>query len=249
MPSSLPLILNGDVFSPDEIARARADSGADSLMLGRGALWNPSVFRVASGGSMAPQSEVVARFMALADETQCPMGNAKYTAMLMLEGAGKLPPFKRIQTAKTMEDLRAGAAACADHAHFTQPGGVFCPAVLEPPPDLPEAVHAPINHWRPVPAFYTPGATSMRFKAAKVRAAPEAPAEAGAAAPQQHEERRDDEASDLREVDATREDRYGPQPNAEAGGEASSAMTAAPKRTIEQMQASDARVPGHGPGV
>lgn len=244
MPSSLPLILNGDVFDPAAVARAQAESGADSLMLSRGALWNPSIFRVGSGGSMAPQAEVVKRFIDLADETQCPMGNAKYTAMLMLEGSGKTPPFKQIQTSKTMADLLAGAAACAQHAHFTQPGGVFCPAVLEPPPDLPDALHEPINHWRPVPAFYTPGAKSMRFKAAKARAAaPAAPAalapaaaDASALVHRASAPAGAGEATDgLREVDATREDRYGPRPPAGAA----EAEPAAIKRSREQMQASD----------
>ena len=62
---------------------------------------------------MVPQSDVVKRFIELAEQTECPIGNAKYTAMLMCEGAGKTEPFKTIQTAKSYADLRAGAAACA----------------------------------------------------------------------------------------------------------------------------------------
>ena len=223
MPSSLPLVLNGDVFAPADVPRAFEESGADSLMLARGALWNPSIFAVGHGRPMAPQAAVVSRFLELCAQTECPVGNAKYTAMLMLEGAGKLPPFKMIQTAKTMADLRAGAAACADCAHFTQPGGQFCPAVLEPPPDLPAAPSLPINSWRPVPAFWTPGGgKSARSKAAKTRAAPPPGAAGNADAPAPAAPADD---APLRAVDATREDRYGPRP--------------AEKRTVDEMHASD----------
>ena len=44
LPKSLPLVLNGDVFSPDDVPRALAATGADALMLARGAMWNPSLF-------------------------------------------------------------------------------------------------------------------------------------------------------------------------------------------------------------
>lgn len=99
----------------------------------------------------------------------------RYTAMLMCEGAGKTEPFRRMQTSKTMADMRAAATAAAAHPHFTQPGGTFLPAMLEPPPDLPEVVNLAVNSWRAVPGWWRPGNVgafqSQRKKAAKVRAA------------------------------------------------------------------------------
>ena len=44
LPPSLPLLLNGDVFSLDDARRALDETGADGLMLARGALWNASLF-------------------------------------------------------------------------------------------------------------------------------------------------------------------------------------------------------------
>jgi len=200
LPRSLPVILNGDVFAPEDVPRALAITGADSLMLARGALWNPSIFRsssllvdgwdvtraggaaaaaaaaVAAAATAAPpaapptihtmltQAECVKRYFELGEATQCPLGNLKYTAMLMLEGAGKLEPFRLIQSAKTLADLHAAAAACAAHPHFTQPGGAFCPAILEPPPDLPAAIELTANSWRRKPNWWKPGASLPTLK-------------------------------------------------------------------------------------
>lgn len=94
--------------------------------------------------------------------------------MLMLEGSGKTEPFKCIQRAKTIAELHAAARACASHPHFTQPGGAFVSGVLEPPPDLPDSVHLPINAWRPVPTWWKPSANGVpngqRYKASKAKA-------------------------------------------------------------------------------
>ena len=244
LPTSLPLILNGDVFTPAEVRRAYEETKADSLMLARGALWNPSIFRVAGGITanglarptlpMLTQADVVSRFVELTDATSCPISNAKYTAMLMLEGAGRTPPFALFQRAKTIAELRVAAAALHDHAHFTQPGGDFCPAILEPPPDLPDALSLPINAWRPVPAFYQASETkpSARSKAAKARATLSAEAAAhnakAVAAAKASADVPADEAlpASPYAVDATREDRYGPRP---------ADSTSAHKRTIDQV--------------
>jgi tRNA-dihydrouridine synthase 2 len=44
LPQSLPLLLNGDIFSPPDGQRALDQTGADGLMLARGAIWNPALF-------------------------------------------------------------------------------------------------------------------------------------------------------------------------------------------------------------
>ena len=219
------MILNGDVFSPADLGRSLSATGADSLMLARGALWNPSIFALGfpkansaataegveaeenaqgsdsggggggSGGGafpptvpqMAPQAEVVARYIELGEQMGSPVGNIKYTAMLMMEGSGKTDAFKLVQRAKTPADLRSAALLMKSHPHFTQPGGAFVPAALEPPPDLPDAPSLPVNAWRHVPPGWKPGqAPVRRNKAPVVRAAPAAPA------PPQEEDRKEE---------------------------------------------------------
>ncbi|CAM8879289.1 unnamed protein product [Rhodiola kirilowii] len=41
---SIPVIANGDVFEYDDFERIKSSTGASSVMVARGALWNPSIF-------------------------------------------------------------------------------------------------------------------------------------------------------------------------------------------------------------
>lgn len=41
---SIPVIANGDVFEYEDFGRIKSATGASSVMVGRGALWNPSIF-------------------------------------------------------------------------------------------------------------------------------------------------------------------------------------------------------------
>lgn len=42
---TIPVILNGDIFNADDARRALEETGADGLMIGRGALGNPWIFK------------------------------------------------------------------------------------------------------------------------------------------------------------------------------------------------------------
>jgi tRNA-dihydrouridine synthase B len=44
---SIPVILNGDVTSPEDVKRAFDDTGCDAVMIGRAAITNPFIFRQA----------------------------------------------------------------------------------------------------------------------------------------------------------------------------------------------------------
>jgi len=61
---SIPVILNGDVKTADDVVRAFAETNADAVMIGRAAIGNPFVFaeaRQALLGTPAPERTVQAR--------------------------------------------------------------------------------------------------------------------------------------------------------------------------------------------
>ena len=149
LPKSLPLVLNGDVFSPDDVPRALAATGADALMLARGAMWNPSLFD-RGRAALAPPHEVVGRYVELAEAHANSYGNTKYVCMQMLEGYGKTAPHRLLQKAKDYPAMRAAVAAMRADPAFAGPTRV--PTVLEPAPDLPpeRTVALPVNAWRHV---------------------------------------------------------------------------------------------------
>ncbi|KAJ1555115.1 tRNA-dihydrouridine(20) synthase [NAD(P)+]-like, partial [Nowakowskiella sp. JEL0078] len=49
IPAIIPIIANGDIFSPPDFPELLRDSGISSFMLARGAQWNPSIFLAARG--------------------------------------------------------------------------------------------------------------------------------------------------------------------------------------------------------
>ena len=44
---SIPVVANGDLFTPEDALRMKRETGADGLMIGRGAMGNPWLFRTA----------------------------------------------------------------------------------------------------------------------------------------------------------------------------------------------------------
>jgi tRNA-dihydrouridine synthase len=64
---SVPVLANGDIFVRDDIDKVRETSGASSVMIARGALNNPSIFREQG---LLPSTEVftVLRSYSRADE-------------------------------------------------------------------------------------------------------------------------------------------------------------------------------------
>jgi len=147
---ALPLVLNGDLFDPQDIPRAYELTGADSLMLARGAMWNPSLF--SREPDLRPQHEMLERYVCLARQMDNNLGNTKYVAQKMLEGHGKSVTFKRIQGARDYDGLAEAARAMSTDPYFSKP--LALPVTLEPPPDLPHLTHHPINSWRSLPPHW-----------------------------------------------------------------------------------------------
>ncbi|MEE8409409.1 MAG: tRNA dihydrouridine synthase DusB [Myxococcota bacterium] len=52
--SSVPVIGNGDAFTPDAALRMKSETGCDAVMIGRGALGNPWIFQQLASGDDTP---------------------------------------------------------------------------------------------------------------------------------------------------------------------------------------------------
>jgi tRNA-dihydrouridine synthase len=66
-PRPVPLIGNGGIDAPGDIAAMRAATGVAAVMVGRAALADPFIFRVAAGGAAATASEAAAWAVAYLD--------------------------------------------------------------------------------------------------------------------------------------------------------------------------------------
>ncbi|RKY03348.1 tRNA dihydrouridine synthase DusB, partial [Candidatus Poribacteria bacterium] len=66
---SIPVIGNGDVFSPEDAVRMMRETGCDAVMIARGALGNPWIFsrtlRYLESGELPPEPTVEERFETL----------------------------------------------------------------------------------------------------------------------------------------------------------------------------------------
>ncbi len=64
--TSLPLLVNGDIVSPETAKQAMEQSAADGVLIGRGALGNPWIFRrietYLAGGVLLPEPTIEERF-------------------------------------------------------------------------------------------------------------------------------------------------------------------------------------------
>lgn len=122
---AMPVIANGEVWTVDDHARCRAESGCDDVMLGRGAVASPglapAIVRRAGGGS-----EILPCWRELA-ELQCDFVRAPdvgeeaatgrykgwlaFLARTYIEAAALLPVVRRMRTrAEVMVAIRASCA-------------------------------------------------------------------------------------------------------------------------------------------
>ena len=105
----VPLIANGDVFTPADAAAIRATTGVTSVMCARGALANPSIFAAIAGRPALTPAAAVAEYIAIARRVHNVTPNTKYTVHSMVKEAGYAVE-EAMQHARTDDDLTAWAA-------------------------------------------------------------------------------------------------------------------------------------------
>lgn len=84
--SPVPVIANGDVFTPADIERIKKLSCASSIMIARGAQWNASIFRRSEGMQkdvMLDVKQVSRDYLRHAIQTDNLFSNTKYAILQM----------------------------------------------------------------------------------------------------------------------------------------------------------------------
>jgi len=105
-PVSIPIIANGDVVVYDDIARCRAATGADAVMIARGASYNVAAAFSPQG---KPFEEVMREYVRVAIDVDQYWTNAKYNLLYMAKNTNqwlnKTDKGRRIHTSKCFEDI------------------------------------------------------------------------------------------------------------------------------------------------
>ena len=118
----VPIILNGDVWEYGDIARAKAATGVSSIMIARGALKNPSIFRAA--GELDSE-QVARRYLHYALLKNMPQKNTKYTVLQLSNFAVKGKPelWRALQSSKKPSALAAAYGIDASTYDVAAAGG------------------------------------------------------------------------------------------------------------------------------
>ena len=116
---SLPVIYNGDVFAHSDIAALKAQTGAHSIMIARGAMWNASIFR-AEG--MLPVFDVMTEYLTICRQYDNAWNNTKYGLQEMAkEFVGGSQAFKLLLSCRSYADVQPSLAAFAKEEKLTRP--------------------------------------------------------------------------------------------------------------------------------
>jgi tRNA-dihydrouridine synthase 2 len=101
---SIPIIHNADIFRFEEIEQMKKTTGAQSVMIARGAQWNASVFR--REGPL-PVYDIMQRYLDLAVKYDNHPKNTKYALVKMIECQGvKGIVYDSMNRAKTNAELQ-----------------------------------------------------------------------------------------------------------------------------------------------
>ncbi|KAL2016420.1 hypothetical protein VTK56DRAFT_3541 [Thermocarpiscus australiensis] len=92
-------LMNGDVESRDHAARLVREYGVDGAMIATAAEKNPSCFRSAERGGLAPWQEVVERLLRFAMEAENKVANTKFLLTQMIPG--RAPVYKELSRCRS----------------------------------------------------------------------------------------------------------------------------------------------------
>lgn len=96
-PTGKPVILNGDLFTGADFARAMSDIRCDSVMLARAAQNNMSVFKaILEDCDLLPLDEVTREYLALAVLVKNPLHNTRYCLIQAWAAQPKTPQVKEL---------------------------------------------------------------------------------------------------------------------------------------------------------
>jgi len=104
----IPVILNGDAFTPTQIQVYRDTiRPSGGIMLARGAMWNPSVFRCdrSNHAPLLPCNLVAKEYVRLAARFRNRWENTKYVALRLYENDVKDPVYAALLKCKSLSDL------------------------------------------------------------------------------------------------------------------------------------------------
>eukprot|EP01027_Heterolobosea_sp_BB2_P010173 GEZU01014956.1.p1 GENE.GEZU01014956.1~~GEZU01014956.1.p1 ORF type:complete len:212 (-),score=48.27 GEZU01014956.1:23-658(-) len=119
---SIPVIANGDMFQNEDPDRIRELTGCASVMIGRGAMWNCSVF--APPGKRVSEVQVAREYVDKCLQYGNRFQFTKYTLLKMFdESKHKKVFYPHILKAKTHEELKE-ALMVVDLAQLEQAGEV-----------------------------------------------------------------------------------------------------------------------------
>eukprot|EP00475_Leptophrys_vorax_P044742 TRINITY_DN9075_c0_g1_i1.p1 TRINITY_DN9075_c0_g1~~TRINITY_DN9075_c0_g1_i1.p1 ORF type:complete len:378 (+),score=87.48 TRINITY_DN9075_c0_g1_i1:103-1134(+) len=118
---TIPIIHNADIFRYDEIEEMKRKTGAQSVMIARGAQWNASVFR--KEGPL-PVYNVMQRYLDLAVEYDNHPKNSKYALMKMIENHVKGPAYDTLNRAKNNAELQNAVKVLAIEPEISGPYNV-----------------------------------------------------------------------------------------------------------------------------
>ncbi|KAM6564044.1 hypothetical protein CsatB_024042 [Cannabis sativa] len=112
---SIPIIANGDVFEYDDFQRIKTVTGASSVMVARGAIWNASIF----SPHVKPWEDVKREYVRKSILWDNDMKNTKYTLkeMIMHYTCLELPEGKGVTKSESLADL-AGHYGEEKYYHF-----------------------------------------------------------------------------------------------------------------------------------
>lgn len=101
---SIPVIANGDVFEYEDIERIKCATGASSVMIARGALWNASIF---SPLGKLPWEEVKKKYVRKSILWDNDVKSSKHTLkeMIMHHSCLELPEGKAVIKSESLADL------------------------------------------------------------------------------------------------------------------------------------------------